>query len=149
VRASLGPYSFTFTDPEEVGKMFEDRPSAAMLPASDIERAKSWYADHLDLKPAYEDEGGVQYKTGNGTEFWVYPSQYAGTNQATAIGFMAKDLSAEMDALKARGITFEEYDIPGVKTVAGIAEFGEGERGAWFKDSEGNIIALFESPRYR
>ena len=129
--------------------MFEDRPSAAMLPASDIERAKSWYADHLDLKPAYEDEGGVQYKTGNGTEFWVYPSQYAGTNQATAMGFMAKDLSAEMDALKARGITFEEYDIPGVKTVAGIAEFGEGERGAWFKDSEGNIIALFESPRYR
>ena len=129
--------------------MFEDRPSAAMLPASDIERAKTWYADHLDLKPAYEDEGGVQYKTGNGTEFWVYPSQYAGTNQATAMGFMAKDLSAEMDALKARGITFEEYDIPGVKTVAGIAEFGEGERGAWFKDSEGNIIALFESPRYR
>jgi catechol 2,3-dioxygenase-like lactoylglutathione lyase family enzyme len=129
--------------------MFEDRPTAAMLPASDIERAKSWYADHLDLKPAYEDEGGVQYKTGNGTEFWVYPSQYAGTNQATAMGFMAKDLSAEMKELKSKGITFEEYDIPGVKTVEGVADFGNGERGAWFKDSEGNIIALFESPRYR
>jgi catechol 2,3-dioxygenase-like lactoylglutathione lyase family enzyme len=129
--------------------MFGDRPSAAMLPASDIERAKSWYADHLDLKPAYEDEGGVQYKTGNGTEFWVYPSQYAGTNQATAMGFMAKDLSAEMSELKSKGITFEEYDIPGVKTVEGVADFGNGDRGAWFKDSEGNIIALFESPRYR
>jgi catechol 2,3-dioxygenase-like lactoylglutathione lyase family enzyme len=130
------------------GKMFEERPCAAMLPASDIERAKSWYADHLDLKPAYEDEGGVQYKAGDGTEFWVYPSQYAGTNQATAMGFMAKDLSGEMNELKSKGITFEEYDIPGVKTVEGVADFGNGERGAWFKDSEGNIIALFESPRY-
>ncbi len=128
--------------------MFEGRRCAAMLPASDIERAKSWYADHLGLKPTYEDQGGVQYTTGDGTEFWVYPSQFAGTNQATAMGFMAKDLSAEMDDLKSRGVTFQEYDIPGVKTVGGVAEFGEGERGAWFKDSEGNIIALFESPRY-
>jgi len=120
-----------------------------MLPASDIERAKSWYADHLGLKPTYEDQGGVEYMAGDGTEFWVYPSQFAGTNQATAMGFLAKDLSAEMDDLKSRGVTFEEYDIPGVKTVEGVAEFGEGERGAWFKDSEGNIIALFESPRYK
>ena len=128
--------------------MFEGKRCAAMLPASDIERAKSWYADHLGLKPTHEDEGGVQYVTGDGTEFWVYPSQFAGTNQATAMGFMAKDLSGEMDDLKSRGVTFEDYDIPGVKTVEGVAEFGEGERGAWFKDSEGNIIALFESPRY-
>jgi hypothetical protein len=53
-----------------------------------------------------------------------------------------------MEDLRSRGITFEEYDIPGVKTVDGVAEFGNGERGAWFKDSEGNILALFESPRY-
>jgi catechol 2,3-dioxygenase-like lactoylglutathione lyase family enzyme len=129
--------------------MFSDRRCAAMLPARDVERAKSWYADTLDLKPAYEDEGGVQYTVGDGTEFWVYSSQFAGTNQATAMGFTAKDLGAEMEQLKTRGVTFEEYDIPGVKTVDGIAEFGEGERGAWFKDSEGNIIALFESPRYK
>ncbi|MDP9343541.1 MAG: VOC family protein [Actinomycetota bacterium] len=128
--------------------MFEERRCAAMLPASDVERAKQWYADTMGLKPTQEDEGGVQYSAGDGTEFWVYPSQYAGTNQATAMGFMAKDLSAEMDALKSRGVTFEEYDIPGVKTVDGIAEFAPGERGCWFKDSEGNIIALFESARY-
>ena len=128
--------------------MFENKRCATMLPASDIERAKSWYADHLGLKPTNEDPSGVEYKVGDGTEFWVYPSQFAGTNQATAMGFLAKDLSAEMDELKSRGITFEEYDIPGVKTVGGIAEFGEGERAAWFKDSEGNIISLFESPRY-
>jgi predicted enzyme related to lactoylglutathione lyase len=128
--------------------MFSEQSSAAMLPANDMERAKKWYADVMGLAPAIEDEGGIQYLTGKGTQFWVYPSQFAGTNQATAMGFMAKDLSAEMDALKAKGVTFEEYDIPGVKTVDGIAEFAPGERGAWFKDSEGNIIALFESARY-
>jgi predicted enzyme related to lactoylglutathione lyase len=128
--------------------MIKDKRSAAMLPASDLERAKSWYADTLDLKPDYEDEGGVQYKAGDGTEFWVYPSEFAGTNKATSMGFMAKDLSAEMNELKSRGVKFEEYDIPGVKTVDGIAEFAPGERGAWFKDSEGNIIALFESAKY-
>jgi catechol 2,3-dioxygenase-like lactoylglutathione lyase family enzyme len=128
--------------------MFSDRQCAAMLPASDVERAKSWYADTLDLKPTHEDESGVEYRVGGGTAFWIYPSQFAGTNQATAMGFLAKDLSAEMAELKARGVSFEEYDIPGVKTVEGIAEFAPGERGAWFKDSEGNIIALFESARY-
>jgi predicted enzyme related to lactoylglutathione lyase len=120
-----------------------------MLPASDIERAKTWYADTLDLKPTYEDEGGVQYTVGENTEFWVYPSQFAGTNQATAIGFMARDLGEEMQQLRSRGVRFEEYDIPGVKTVEGIAEFPSGERAAWFKDSEGNILSLFESPRYK
>jgi catechol 2,3-dioxygenase-like lactoylglutathione lyase family enzyme len=128
--------------------MFGNKRCATMLPASDLERAKSWYADHLDLKPTYEDPSGVQYQTGEGTEFWVYPSQFAGTNKATAMGFIAKDLSAEMTDLKSRGITFEEYDIPGVKTVEGVAEFDNGERAAWFKDSEGNIISLFESPKY-
>ena len=129
--------------------MFSDRRCAAMLPASDIERAKTWYADTLDLKPTYEDEGGVQYTVGENTEFWVYPSQFAGTNQATAIGFMARDLGEEMQQLRSRGVRFEEYDIPGVKTVEGIAEFPSGERAAWFKDSEGNILSLFESPRYK
>jgi catechol 2,3-dioxygenase-like lactoylglutathione lyase family enzyme len=128
--------------------MFNERRCAAMLPASDLERAKQWYADTLGLKPTAEDPSGIQYHAGDGTEFWVYPSEYAGTNQATAMGFMARDLSAEMDELKSHGVTFEEYDIPGVKTVEGIHEFSPGERGAWFKDSEGNIIALFESAKY-
>jgi len=128
--------------------MLSERRCAAMLPASDLERAKRWYADTLGFQPESEDPDGVRYLAGDGTEFWVYPSQYAGSNQATAIGWTAKDLSAEMDELRSRGVTFEEYDIPGIKTVDGIAEFPNGERSAWFKDSEGNILALFESPRY-
>ena len=129
--------------------MFQDKMAAAMLPASDIDRAKAWYRDVLGLEPGFESgDGGAQYETGGGTQFWIYPSQFAGTNQATALGFLAKDLSAEMDDLRSKGVRFEEYDIPGVKTVDGVAEFEPGERGAWFKDSEGNIIALFESQRY-
>lgn len=129
--------------------MWKDRRVAPMIPASDIERAKTWYAETLGLKPDYEDPSGVQYQTGSGTEFWVYPSQFAGTNKATCMGWMADNLQAEMDDLKTKGVTFEEYDIPGVKTVDGVADFGNGDRGAWFKDSEGNIHALFESPRYK
>lgn len=129
--------------------MWKERRTAAMVPASDIERAKTWYAETMGLKPDFEDPSGVQYMTGGGTEFWVYPSQFAGTNQATCMGFLAKDLQSEMDDLKSKGVTFEEYDIPGVKTVDGIADFGNGERGCWFKDSEGNILALFESPKYK
>jgi catechol 2,3-dioxygenase-like lactoylglutathione lyase family enzyme len=128
--------------------MLSERRCAPMLPASDLERAKRWYAGKLGFTPDQEDPNGVQYTAGDGTQFWLYPSQFAGTNQATAMGFLAKDLSSEMEDLRSRGITFEEYDIPGVKTVDGVAEFGNGERGAWFKDSEGNILALFESPRY-
>ena len=121
--------------------MLEDRPSAAMLPASDMERAKSWYADKLDMKPSFENEGGAEYKTAEGTEFWIYPSQFAGTNQATAMGFMSKDLSAEMDELKSQGVTFEEYETP--KTVDGIAQMPAG-RAAWFRDPEGNLIGMIE-----
>ncbi len=127
--------------------MFSDKRCSGMLPASDIERAKQWYADHLDLKPVSEDPSGLRYEVGGGTEFFVYPSQFAGTNQATALGFMTDDLSTEVKELKARGVTFEEYDIPGIKTEGGIAEFPNGDRGGWFKDSEGNILALFEQSK--
>jgi catechol 2,3-dioxygenase-like lactoylglutathione lyase family enzyme len=128
--------------------MFTERRCAATIPARDLERAKKWYAETLGFTPKDEDPGGVLYAAGDGTEFLVYQSEYAGTNQATAMAFLAKDLSAEMKELRSRGVTFEEYDIPGVKTVDGIAEFAPGERGGWFKDSEGNILALFESARY-
>jgi catechol 2,3-dioxygenase-like lactoylglutathione lyase family enzyme len=134
---------------DEEGKvMLSERRCAAMIPASDIDRAKKWYAETLGFEPTAEFPDGVQYASGGGTEFWLYPSQFAGTNQATAMGWLAEDLSSEMDDLKSRGVRFEEYDLPGVQTVEGVAEFAEGERGAWFKDSEGNILALFESARY-
>jgi catechol 2,3-dioxygenase-like lactoylglutathione lyase family enzyme len=129
--------------------MLGDRRCAAMLPASDFERAKGWYADKLDLKPFDETPAGADYQCSDGTGFSIYPSQYAGTNQATAMAWLVSDLSGEIEELKSRGVTFEEYDIPGVKTEGGVAELAPDEKAAWFKDSEGNILAIFQSPRYK
>ena len=113
------------------------------LPASDIERAKAWYLDKLGLTPVSEDPGGVEYELESGTGFTVYPSQFAGTAQNTAAGFRTgEELEKVVDELAAKGVVFEQYDFPGLKTDAkGIADVGE-TRGAWFKDSEGNILAV-------
>jgi catechol 2,3-dioxygenase-like lactoylglutathione lyase family enzyme len=113
----------------------------ATIAVTDIERAKAFYGGTLGLSMKEEDPGGVLYETG-GTWILVYPSQFAGTNQATGMTFEVNDVEATVTELAGRGITFEQYDFPGLKTDArGIAEI-EGERGAWFKDPDGNIIAV-------
>jgi catechol 2,3-dioxygenase-like lactoylglutathione lyase family enzyme len=116
----------------------------ATLPASDFERAKSWYADKLGLKPTQEDMGGATYNF-NGSSLLLYPSEFAGTNKATAAGFDVDDVSATVEELRGAGVTFEEYDLPELKTENGIATFedqGTTLSVAWFKDSEDNIIAI-------
>jgi catechol 2,3-dioxygenase-like lactoylglutathione lyase family enzyme len=125
--------------------MFNDAPLIAMLPASDIERAKAWYAEKLDLKPTNEDPSGLEYEAG-GTRFSVFPSAFAGTNQATAAGFEVENVEKAVEQLTAKGVTFEQYDLEYLKTdERGIADV-EGWKGAWFKDSEGNILAVAEAP---
>jgi predicted enzyme related to lactoylglutathione lyase len=116
----------------------------AALPASDFERAKTWYAERLGLTPVEEDPGGASYRVG-ATRFLLYPSQFAGTNKATSAGFAVDDVEETVAELRQRGVTFEEYDFPGLKTVNGIAtlETGRGTtKAAWFKDSEGNILSV-------
>jgi len=114
--------------------------AAPTLPASDFDRAKQFYGETLGLEVDEDTPAGVMYKAGPGWVF-VYPSQYAGTNQATAATLLVDDLVSAVAELRERGVVFEEYDFPGLKTVDGIAEL-EGEKSAWFKDTEGNIIAL-------
>jgi catechol 2,3-dioxygenase-like lactoylglutathione lyase family enzyme len=113
---------------------------AATLPVSDHERAKAFYGETLGFELEEDTPGGTMYKVGSSHVF-VYPSQFAGTNQATAATFLVDDLESAVAELKGKGVTFEEYDFPGLKTVDGIAEL-EGERGAWFKDPDGNILAV-------
>ncbi len=116
----------------------------ATLPASDMERAMAWYADKLGLKPTESEQVGAYYSVGSG-RFLLYPSQSAGTNQATAIGLEVDDLESAVAELKTNGVVFEDYDIPGVETKNNIATFeAEGRliRAAWFKDSEGNILSV-------
>jgi catechol 2,3-dioxygenase-like lactoylglutathione lyase family enzyme len=113
----------------------------ATLPASDIERARRWYEEMLGLTPVSEYEQGLRYEAG-GVRFELYPSSFAGTAQNTAAGFQVDDVERVVDDLTAKGVVFEQYDFPGLKTnEKGIATFGT-ETAAWFKDSEGNILSL-------
>jgi catechol 2,3-dioxygenase-like lactoylglutathione lyase family enzyme len=112
------------------------------LPASDIGRAKKFYGEILGFKVVEENPGGVEYQCGEGTTVFVYPSASAGTNQATAAEFRVSDLDAEKKALEGKGVTFEEYDLPEIKTVNGIVSLPDGSKAAWFKDTENNIIAI-------
>jgi catechol 2,3-dioxygenase-like lactoylglutathione lyase family enzyme len=116
---------------------------AATLPAQDLERAKSFYADKLGLKPIEESDEELHYKIGEGTMFDVFRSHGKPSGDHTQLGFEVEDLDATVAELRKNGVVFEEYDLPGFKTVEGIAVV-EGERGAWFKDSEGNLLAIGE-----
>jgi len=123
--------------------MFTNSQATAMLPAKDVARAKGWYADKLGLKPAQEfGDNGAAYDLG-GTRVFLYATQFAGTAQHTVLSFNTDDLAADMKDLRARGVTFLDYDLPGLKTNNGVAEFGD-IKNAWCKDSEGNILGFVE-----
>jgi catechol 2,3-dioxygenase-like lactoylglutathione lyase family enzyme len=117
---------------------------APTLPASDYARARQFYEGVLGftVEREFPGETGVMYHAGPAHVF-LYPSEFAGTNQATSATLLVADIAAAVEELRAKGVTFEEYDFPGLKTVDGIAEL-EGEKSAWFKDTEGNIIGLGE-----
>ena len=122
--------------------MLQNASVSTQLPASDYDRAKKFYQETLGFTIAMEFDGGARFDAGNGTFFWVYPSQFAGTNQATAMAFDVDDVDKAVEDLGSKGITFEQFDLPYGKTdERGIADLG-GWKGAFFKDSEGNIIAL-------
>lgn len=113
----------------------------AAVPAKDLARARKFYEEKLGIKPAANqmDPGGILYETAMGA-FFVYLTQASG-GDATRLSFVVDDFDAEMADLRKRGVVFEEYDMPGLKTINGVAEIG-GVKGAWFKDTEGNILSL-------
>jgi predicted enzyme related to lactoylglutathione lyase len=113
----------------------------AYVPVSDLGRARKFYEEKVGLKPKEESEAGVIYECGKGTWFFLYKSMGAGTSKASQAFWDVDDVEAEVAELKSRGVKFEEYDMPGVKTVNSIAT-GGGAKTAWFKDTEGNILAV-------
>jgi len=121
--------------------MLSDARIDAALPASDLDRARRFYEEKLGLTPASEFEGGLVYEGAEGTRFLLFPSFGAPSGDHTQIGFTVSDFDAEVAELRSRGVVFEEYDLPGLKTVDGVAEFGAGKT-AWFKDSEGNVLSI-------
>ncbi len=112
------------------------------LPASDMARARRFYEQTLGFEPVLVTPGGVMYDALS-SQFFVYPTNVAGTNQATALAFEVDDLSKMVNDLKGRGVRFEEYDMPEFKTNNGIVQTPDGP-GAWLKDTEGNILAIFQ-----
>ena len=116
----------------------------ANIPAADLARARSFYADTLGLEPAMElgDAGMLIYRTGGGTVFSVYQTEYAGQAGHTIAQFHVDDVEAEARALQAKGVALETYDMPGVEWDDGVASMGDMGKAAWFKDSEGNILCL-------
>jgi catechol 2,3-dioxygenase-like lactoylglutathione lyase family enzyme len=133
---------------------FEYSGVATRLPAQDLNRARSFYAEKLGLEPIEERPGGLLYRCGTGL-FALFASNGSASGSHTQIGFEVTDVKAAVRILRARGIVFEEYDLPGLKTVDGVAEIignypskgGKGELAAWFKDSEGNMLGIGEPLR--
>ena len=125
--------------------MLADRRVHATIPAADLGRARKWYSDSLGFEPIRELPGGLMYDAGDGTRFIIYPTPNAGKAPNTLMGFATDDIETEVRELKERGVVFEEYDYPTLKTVDSIATVGP-TRSAWFRDSEGNIIGVVQLP---
>lgn len=123
--------------------MFKDRQATVMIPATDLDRARDWYREKLGLQPERDDAYGAQYLLAGGTRAFLYKSAYAGTAGHTLISFASPNLEQDMAELRSRGVEFLDYDMPGLKTTAGIADFGV-VKNAWAKDSEGNILGFVE-----
>ena len=125
--------------------MLTDKVVFPAVAARDLNRAKAWYKDKLGMSPSKEIPDGVIYVCADGSALMLYQSPFAGTAKNTVAGWRVNDLESEMAQLRSRGVTFEEYDMPHVKTTDGVADAPElGVRGAWFSDSEGNILVLSE-----
>jgi catechol 2,3-dioxygenase-like lactoylglutathione lyase family enzyme len=112
------------------------------LPAADLDRAKKFYREKLGLLPSIEGSGGVFYEIGP-TRFLVFPSRGRASGEHTQMGFDVDDMESAVADLKSRGVVFEEYDSPGLKTVGSVSTTGA-IKAAWFKDSEGNLLVLLQ-----
>ena len=130
--------------------MLYDGRVATRLPAQDLRRARAFYADKLGLEPVEERPGGLLYRC-SGCEFALFESVGSSQGTFTQMAWTVDDIVATVAELRERGVVFEEVDVPGLKTVDGIAEVagnypskGTGEKGAWFRDSEGNMLGIGE-----
>jgi len=113
------------------------------IPAQDLERARAFYTEKLGLTPNSEGPIGLRFRLADGTRFRLFRSGGKASGTHTQMAIMVDDLVAAVTQLRARGVQFEEYDSPGLKTREGIADVGYA-KAAWFKDSEGNMIGIAE-----
>jgi catechol 2,3-dioxygenase-like lactoylglutathione lyase family enzyme len=124
--------------------MLGSKEAGATLAVSDVEKARDFYGNTLGLTAVQEDPGGILYKSGNSVVL-VYPSEYAGTNKATAATWaVGDDFDAIVQGLKAKGVSFEHYDdLPETTREGDVHTMGE-LKGVWFKDPDGNILSVVD-----
>jgi catechol 2,3-dioxygenase-like lactoylglutathione lyase family enzyme len=121
--------------------MLQKSPVYAYLPAKDVARARRFYEQKLGFQPK-EVAAGVLYEFAGGTACFLYGTPNAGTSAASEAFWQVSDVEREVAELKANGVTFEEYDMPGMKDAIAT---GGGAKTAWFKDTEGNILAIVQT----
>lgn len=124
--------------------MLQNSPLYAYIPVQDVARARAFYEKKLGFKPESEQDGGVTYKFGKETACFLYPTPNAGTSKASQAFWQVEDADREITELKSRGVVFENYDMPGEKSPSGAVTMG-GAKAAWFKDTEGNILAIVQT----
>ena len=118
------------------------------LPAQDLERARKFYSEKLGLEPVEDRPGGLLYRCGSAA-FALFESAGRPSGTHTQMAWEVTNIEETVAALTLRGVVFESYDLPGLRTVNGIADIrgnypskGSGEKGAWFRDSEGNLLGI-------
>ncbi len=123
--------------------MIASIPIQPVLPASDLERARRWYSEKLGLEPVSTNPFGDLLYDAGGVEFLVDQTELAGTNRATAAGFRLQHFDEVVGFLRSHGVEFEHVDFGALgATVDGVITTPDGQKAAWFKDSEGNTFAL-------
>jgi len=124
--------------------MLQNFPIYAYIPAKDVARARQFYEGKLGFRATEEVAGGVIYAFKDKTACFLYPTPNAGTSLASQAFWQVDNVEREVSELKARGVVFEDYDMPGQKSPSGVVTAG-GAKAVWFKDSEGNILAIIQS----
>jgi catechol 2,3-dioxygenase-like lactoylglutathione lyase family enzyme len=124
--------------------MLTKAPVTTMLPVKDLNRAREFYEKKLGLKPiGARQDGKFLFAGGDGGTLALFPKPEGTKAEHTAVSFLVKDIGKEIKELKARGVAFEDYDFPGLKTENHVCVLGS-EKAAWFKDTEGNYLCLHE-----
>jgi predicted enzyme related to lactoylglutathione lyase len=123
--------------------MLQKAPMYSYIPAKNVARARAFYEEKFGFKPKEITAGGVTYEFANGTACFLYPTPNAGTSKASQAFWQVEDIEKEVSELIARGVKFEKYDMPDIDEK-GISTAG-GAKAAWFKDTEGNIMALIQT----
>ena len=111
------------------------------IPTQDLDRARRFYTEKLGLAPTSEGPIGIRFELANGTRFRLFRSGGTASGAHTQLAFMVDDIDAAVEQLKSRGVRFEEYDSPSLRTVDSVGDLGYA-RAAWFKDSEGNLLGI-------